>query len=295
MMLDDSYLESLGDTELYFEVVGPEDAPALLFLHGGPGYNSFSFRSLVGEAFEDFKMIYLDQRGAGRSAPLDRDALDLDTLVGDVEAVRAHLDLSSLSLLGHGFGAVIALEYARRFPKRADRVIAVSPWLHMPQLALTLLQEAGRLTGKSAQDPANEVIERTPEGKYPQLGAARIEAAFKLLNARDLLNALQFQDAQSRMHLEFVDVESQLLGGAEVQQALVAHGFWEFEYPPFLMELKTPVHAIVGENDRTSYPEQTDWLQDLAGADLVVLPAGHYPWLDDEDGFVETVREAMES
>lgn len=292
---DETFLEPLNGTELYFEVVGPEDAPAILYLHGGPGYNSYSFRDLAGESLSEFRVVYLDQRGAGRSAPLEEDTLDLDTLVADVEAVREFLDLERLTPLGHGFGALVALEYARRHPSRVERVIAVNPWLHLPNLALTLLEEAGRLSGRPAVDPAEEVIARTPEGKYPQIGAARVEAAFSLLNARDLLNAVQFPDAQGRMRLEFADVESQLLGSAEVQQALVMQGFWEFEYPRFLMELRRPVFAIAGEHDRTSYPQQVEWLQDLANADLVVLDAGHYPWLDDEEGFAEAVREAMES
>ena len=291
---EETYLEALGDTELYFEVVGDPAAPPVLYLHGGPGYNSYSFRELVGEGLSDYRMIYLDQRGSGRSAPLSQPLLDLDTLVADVEAVRAYLELDRFTPLGHGFGALVALEYARRHPKRTARVIAVNPWLHLPNLALTLLRSASQISGQSARDPRDEILSRTPEGQYPQVGAARVEAAFSLLGARDLLNALQFKDARSRMRLEFADVESQLLGAAEVQQALVAQGFWEFEYPPFLTDLRRPVHAIAGEHDRTSYPEQVEWLQDLAGADLTVLDAGHYPWLDDPDGFAAAVKEAME-
>lgn len=292
---EETHLEALNGTELYFEVVGNEDAPTLLYLHGGPGYNSASFRELAGDDLGAYRVVYLDQRGAGRSAPLEEDTLDLDTLVGDVEAVRDFLGVERFTPLGHGFGALVALEYARRFPARVERVIAVNPWLHLPDLALTLLREASAMTGKPFEDPRDEVVVRTPEGKYPQIGSARVEAAFARLNARDLLNALQFRDPLSRMRLEFADAESQLLGGGEVQQALVMQGFWEFEYPPFLMELKRPVFAIGGEHDRTSYPAQIEWLQDLADADLVVLDAGHYPWLDDPDGFAQAVRDAMDT
>ena len=123
--------------------------------------------------------------------------------------------------------------------------------------------------------------------------AALTVAAFALLNARDLLNALQFRDAPSRMRLEFIDAEGQLAGGGEVQQALVNQGLWEFEYPPFLQELRRPVFVIAGVHDRTSYPEQVEWLADLAGADVTVLDAGHYPWLDDEDAFAEALEEAL--
>lgn len=293
--VDESYLEPLNGTELYFEVTGDEDAPTLLYLHGGPGYNAYSFRELAGEDLGEYRVVYLDQRGSGRSAPLDQDTLDLDTLVQDVEAVREYLGIERLTPLGHGFGATVAFEYARRHRQRVERVIAVNPWVHIPELALTLLFGAASMTGKPASDPHDEVVARTPEDRYPQVGAARVEAAFGLLNARDLLNALQFKDTQSRMRLEFADVESQLLGGAEVQQALVMQGFWEFEYLPFLAQVKPPVFVIAGASDQTSYPQQVEYVQDLTTADLTVLDAGHYPWADDAEAFAQAVREAMES
>ena len=95
------------------------------------------------------------------------------------------------------------------------------------------------------------------------------------------------------MRLEFADVEGQLMGGAEVQQALVNQGLWEFEYPPFLTEIKRQVYVIAGTHDATSYPAQVQWLEDLADADVTLLDAGHYPWLDDEDEFVEALEEAI--
>ena len=310
--LGETYFEHLNGADLYFEVVPPADEsdtdesntdesgdpPTLIYLHGGPGYNSLTFRDLVGERLTTYRVVYLDQRGGGRSGPLEDteqggDTLDLDTLTADVEAVREFLGIEKLTPLGHGFGALIALEYARRFPTSTNRVIVVSPWVHFPDLALTLLEEASARRNRALDDPRAEVVARTPEGQHPAVGAARIEAAFGLLNARDLLNALHFRDAPSRMRLEFADVEGQLMGGAEVQQALVNQGLWEFEYPPFLTEIRKQVYVIAGTHDRTSYPAQVQWLADLADADVTLLDAGHYPWLDDEDEFVAALEEAV--
>lgn len=306
------YVERLNGAELHFELVGapadPESTGTLsasrapvVFLHGGPGYNSYSFQELFGERLRSLErpVIYLDQRGSGRSGPLSEteqgeDTLDLDTLVADLEAVRDFLDIPRMVPLGHGFGALIALEYARRHPTRTERAVLVNPWVHFPGLALTLLEEASARRGVPLQDPADEVRARTPQGQYPQVGGARVEAAFSLLNARDLLNAMQFKDAPSRMHLEFTDAEGQLAGGGEVQEALVNQGLWEFEYPPFLKDIRRPIYVIAGAHDRSSYPEQVGWLADLAEADVTVLDAGHYPWLDDEEAFAEALEDALQ-
>ena len=169
----ETYFERLNGADLYFEVVAPEegesDAPTLIYLHGGPGYNALTFRDLVGERLSAYRVIYLDQRGGGRSGPLDDteqggDTLDLNTLTADVEAVREFLGVGTLTPLGHGFGALIALEYARRFPLHTNRVIVVNPWVQFPDLALTLLQEASARRNVKLDDPRAEVVARTPEG-----------------------------------------------------------------------------------------------------------------------------------
>lgn len=171
------YIERLNGADLYFEVSGNLDSgeTPLVFLHGGPGYNSYSFRELFGESLER-PIVYLDGRGSGRSGPLEdteqgHDTLDLDTLVADPEAVRDHLELDKIVPLGHGFGALIALEYARRHPAQTERVIVVGPWIHFPALALTLLSEASALRGVELDDPAVAIRASTPEGQHQQVGA----------------------------------------------------------------------------------------------------------------------------
>jgi proline iminopeptidase len=275
--LGDAHLEELNGVELYFEDTGPRDAPALLYLHGGPGYNSYAFRDIVGESLARYRVVYLDQRGCGRSGPLpvnDLSVYTVDAMVDDLEAVRDFLGLDRFAPLGHGFGAVIGLEYARRFPERTSMVIAVNPWVHFPELSRTLLEEASRLTD-------------TPITSVPSDSESRVEMAFGMLNSRDLLTALHFPNPQSRLRLEFSDSESGLLAGGEVQEGLVLNGLWDLEYPMYFAAITRPIAVIAGTSDATSYPGQTDWLVDLASADIAEIEgAGHYPWLDDLDGFV---------
>ena len=282
--LGEAHLEELNGVELYFEDTGPRDAPALVYLHGGPGYNSYAFQDIVGESLSAYRVVYLDQRGCGRSAPLgvdDLSAFTVDAMVDDLEAVRDYLGLDRFVPMGHGFGAVLALEYARRFPQHTLLVVAINPWVHFPELSRTLLEEASRLTDK-------------PISSVPNDSESRVELAFSMLNSRDLLTALHFPNPQSRLRLEFSDAESGLLAGGEVQEGLVLNGLWDLEYPMYFAAITRPVAVIAGTADPTSYPGQTDWLVDLASADLAEIDgAGHYPWLDDLDAFVYALQEFL--
>lgn len=300
MQGEHTFYERLNGADLYFERPNPTGiGTPLVFLHGGPGYNSASFQNLFADKLAERTFIYLDQRGCGRSGPLadseqGNETLDLDTLAADVEAIRQYFNYEQIVPLGHGFGALIALEYARRYPQHTERVILVNPWVHFPDLALTLLAEASHLSGKAFEDPAEQVRADTPAEKHPPIGSARIAKAFDLMNARDLLNSLHFIDSATRMRLEFIDTTEQLWASGEMQEALINQGLWEFEYPTFLQEITRPIDIIVGKQDSTSFPVQTQWVQDLGNADIsVILQAAHYPWLDDEEEFATLLEESL--
>jgi proline iminopeptidase len=70
----------------------------------------------------------LDLRGTGRSAiPRDAASYRCDRLVDDLEALREHLGLDRLDLLGHSAGANIAVLYAARYPGRVSKLALITP------------------------------------------------------------------------------------------------------------------------------------------------------------------------
>lgn len=115
-----------GSARLYAREIGR--GPPIVIVHGGP---SFDHRYLLPEMdllADTFRLVYYDQRGRGASSPVPNpEELTVDTELDDLERVREHFRLESTSLLGHSFGAVLALEYALRLPRRVARLILVNP------------------------------------------------------------------------------------------------------------------------------------------------------------------------
>ncbi|TVR90412.1 MAG: alpha/beta fold hydrolase [Trueperaceae bacterium] len=135
----------------------PSGRPALLFLQGGPGGAAPRPRARDGwigaVLAAGFRVVLLDQRGTGRSAPIDPalppDGDDVaaaaylshfraDAIVADAECLRRALlgDDGRWTLLGQSFGGFIALRYLSVAPDALEAVMITGglPSLERPPL-----------------------------------------------------------------------------------------------------------------------------------------------------------------
>lgn len=130
--------------QLFLDIRGPDDAPALLYIHGGPGQGSHEFMAFQGDRLSDrLRVIGLDQRGVLRSDPLEEgEPFRLSDLVDDCETVRKLLGIVRWSILGQSFGGYIALLYAVTYPEAVARLLFENPTWDLGQTARSVLQKA---------------------------------------------------------------------------------------------------------------------------------------------------------
>ncbi len=266
--------------DLYVEQVGPADAPAVLFLHGGPGASAHAFRELLGEDLEPYRVVYLDQRGGGRSYA--DAAFDLDTLADDAAAVAEALRLTSLTTLAHGFGAAVAVRLAVRHPRLVRGHVWLNPWLSMPLLAATLHRHA--LEAGSNEGRAREAAEDADPDVL-------VDEAFAAAGAKPLLDALLFPNPAARLQLEHAE-SSVLLGPSE---SVGLSDPWRVDVTAELDRLEGPVAVLQATGDGSSYPDQAELaLGHLPRAVVAFLAGGHHPYLDDPDPFLASLRAALD-
>ncbi|HEX7021241.1 MAG TPA: alpha/beta hydrolase [Trueperaceae bacterium] len=283
--IDEIHTLDVPGAQLHVERVGPTDAPAVLYLHGGPGYNSHSFRSLMEDDLSRYQMIYADQRGGGRSPA--NGPFGLDELAADVGRILDQLGLPTATLLAHGFGATIAITAATQQPERYPKLLLVGPWVDMPLLSRDLQREAALQSGNQAEALPPESSLNPGEAPEPD---ELLEQTFDWMAGKQLLDAMQFPKASSRLHLEHSDAE--LLAGDDA--GLLPAGFWSLSVTNLLPALQARVIVLVGQDDKTSYPNQAERvLLERPDALVSLLDAGHYPWLDDADTFTSLVHQVM--
>lgn len=117
---------------VYYEVCGNPNGMPVVFLHGGPG----SGCNPAQRRFFDpahYRIILIDQRGCGRSAPLG--CIEKNTtadLVSDIDLIRQKLGIDRWLVFGGSWGSTLALAYATEHPANVSGLILRGIFLSRP-------------------------------------------------------------------------------------------------------------------------------------------------------------------
>jgi len=106
-------------------------APAI-FIHGGPGGTHMGFGQTLSMADERAIILY-DQLGSGLSDGFDDPAgRPVQHFVDDLEAIRKALKVERWHVVGHSWGAAIALEYMAAYPDRTVSAVLAGTYISTP-------------------------------------------------------------------------------------------------------------------------------------------------------------------
>jgi len=112
-----------GYHRIYWEDWGNPDGVPVMALHGGPGG---SIESALKAVFDSTKhrVIFHDQRGGGKSTPFaDTHENTSAHLISDIEALREHLGIETMYVVGGSWGSTLSLLYAIAHPERVRRLM----------------------------------------------------------------------------------------------------------------------------------------------------------------------------
>ena len=186
-----SYLRAEDGVAVWHKVVGNEHGPVVFYLHGGPGYNSYTFEKAVGALLEsDVRMVYLDQRGCGRSQfQGPKQQFGMKPTVEDIDSLRKQLGVDRIGLIAHSFGGVVALEYLKTHRDRVDRIIMVDT---TADIAAALTHQVTFLAsvGSSAFPAQAAKLRAVADGN--QAPSKKMEAVYSILSRLPLQRKVHY-------------------------------------------------------------------------------------------------------
>jgi proline iminopeptidase len=281
---------------IYYKILGRGDP--LMIVHGGPGASHDYFLPYLLPLARHHKLIFIDERGSGRSQKLeDAAGYTVENMVEDVEAVRRALSPGKIGLLGHSYGGALAQAYALKYQGNLSHLILGSTWSSTKAMNDVLVRmkqnmspelrdriaklEASGLFGHGKDYERNRytadyMIAAWGEGYYPHLYHNRPDPNYDPIDAGkmswDLYREMWGSDG------EFV----------------IDGNLKSVEYTDRLSAIKVPTLILVGDHDECDPSLAKTMQEKIASSKLVIFPSsGHMTFVDQPGMFLKTIEEFL--
>lgn len=176
--------------ELYLEESGNPDGIPVIVIHGGPGGGCEEWYRRFFDA-ERFRIILLDQRGAGRSTPLaELEGNNTQALIEDLERVRSFLGIERWMLFGGSWGSTLSLAYAQAHPENVLGLVLRGVFLCRPEDIHWFYQHGA---GRVFPDYWRDYVATIPEGERADM----VSAYYRRLTSDNELEQIQAAKAWS--------------------------------------------------------------------------------------------------
>src|SRR5260221_1141671 len=263
--------------------------PVVVCHPGGPGFSSLYFADLAG-LWERFTLVVLSPRGTADSdRPADRRAYTIDDYVDDIEALREHLGLERLMLLGHSHGGMVAQAYAAKHAERVSKLVLASTLARFaPE------QEAAMREGMEKRSNEPWYAEAVATLEAEQAAEFKSDAEMADLVFKELpLYFARFGPMEAgyldTLRTEALNSDTLLLFNREI--------FNTFDMRPLLPRVTAPTLVITGTDDFICGPLNADELAaGIKGATKVIVgDAGHMLFVEQPEEFHREVGDFLES
>lgn len=274
-----SHERIVNGVRLWYRVAGRSQGTPVVFLHGGPGQGSQTFARFAGPHLErSQRMVYLDQRGSGRSEKHWARQYSIELMVDDLEQLRRLWGVDRIALVGHSFGTILALEYAARYPKQVSHLVLSGTVVDFPAMLDLACARLEKVDPKTYA----EAVAKLPMGSGRR---CHIFAA-----GRDFINGNMYPDPAIMKLVDETDKSDGMYNTGEIFGALAKQGMLEYRFDRS-DRLTMPVLAIAGASDFQAAVEPVRSLvAKVPGARLLEYEGrGHFMYVEDPERFARDV------
>jgi len=274
----------IRDTEIYFDVEGAglvpdgdrmREKPIAFVVHGGPGADHTSFKPTFTPLSQKMQLVYFDHRGQGRSQRGNPATYTLDNNVEDMEALRQHLGLGKIVVIGASYGGMVALTYASRYPANVSHLMAI-----VTVADSRFLQRAQATLAKNGTASQQATAEHLWNGTFRD--EAHLQEYFRIMAP---LYSITYNPAAAQPNLHRATLSADAIN--------VAFGGWlrTYDIRDQLHRITAPTLVIAGRHDWICHPEFSEEIAQLIpNADLRIFEnSGHSIRVDEPEALLDAI------
>ncbi len=259
----------------------------ILVLHSGPGlfhnYLTSSFEKLAA----DYQIIFYDQRGCGKTDfPSDTSSINLNQYVEDLEVIRNYLKIDKLNLAGHSFGAVLAINYGKKYPDRLKKLILISP---APATSEFFDQMFKNMESKRSEEDIKKMVKTMGSKDFDNRKPETILEAIKIEEKVNLADQTKVDELYKDMIFSEKTANNML-----IVNSIMEKNFFNYNITEGMNLITCPTLIILGDLDNVPFASSQLLQENLPNSRLEVLKhSAHYPFFEAQKEFNTIVKDFL--
>jgi pimeloyl-ACP methyl ester carboxylesterase len=301
--IDESGFIRIGGIDQWINIRGTDTRHSvILFLHGGPAeaQSPFLKEFLPWEA--SFTVINWDQRGAGKTFGkngLATPEMTVERMAQDVVEIAAYanarLHTHKIILIGHSWGAVLALYAVKRRPDLFSALVGTGQPVNWALSVADLERFARRRATEAGDTVALANLDKA--SKLPLTDFKRLRATNKWRMSESDLTYLNIQrDFIGPPPLPTSGDVADWIAGGNFSGPLLWPTITTFDARTFAPEIPIPFYVIQGRHDHVvSFQAAKDYLDHVRAPAKQFIPidGGHFACFTDAAQFLTALRTRM--
>ena len=273
---------SISDTRLF--VVERGQGTPLIVLHGGPGLDHHEFADYLDPLCDEFRLILVDMRAQGQSDMCPEETWTLEQMAKDVVSLGEAMNLEKYAVLGHSYGAFVALQNAVDFPGAAAKTIVSGG---VPSARFLEVVE------KNLAEFEPESLRKQVADSWAREAEAQTEEDFESLMHDQM--PFHFGNPLDPRIAEYEERTADTIYSPAVLQHFSKAEYGGIELENRLKDVTQPVLVCTGRYDRACTVEAAEAMADgLPNAELVIFEdSGHMTFVEENKLYLKVVREFL--
>jgi len=272
----------VGDTRLH--IVERGSGYPLIVLHGGPGLDHTMFGDYLDPLGDDQRLILVDQRSQGRSDRTDPQTWTLAQMARDVIDLAQSLGLDDYALLGHSYGALVALQNAVDFPGAATKTIISSGFPSARYLAWV---------GENLEKFEPVELRQQVVASWEQ--EATVETAEQVTELLADQLPFHFADPLDPRIAEYASQTAGAVNSPDVLRHFAVQEYGGIEVEDRLNQVTQPTLVLAGRRDRVCSVAAAEAMANgIPNARLVIFEnSGHVTFVEENEAYLAAVRDFL--
>lgn len=286
----------VNGANIYFDVEGLQlvpdgpkmkENPVCFVVHGGPGGDHTIYKPALSAISDLAQLVYIDNRGSGNSDKTGKDTYTLEQNTDDMEALRKHLGLDKIVVLGQSYGGMLGMRYAIKYPNSVKALILITT--SASYQALEDSKEILRQRGTPEQIKFGEVLW---EGAFES--NEQLEDFFRVFTP---LYSYQFDPNDPEQIKASEDAFARVQYSYEALNMGFAGFLRTMDQTPDLHKIKVPTLVIGAKHDWITPPKYSEIMAEkIPNSKLVIMQNSSHLCLSDEyDATIKELREFLSS